>query len=83
MVGIYCEKKSVLKRIVNFTIRIVGIKRTEYLIYLFPKPFIKNDKNFWQNNLPYVAKHSRGKTYVFRVETGYSLESFCGCTACL
>ena len=56
MVGIYCEKKSVLKRIVNFSIRIVGIKRTEYLINLFPKPFIKMIKisgkttyHMWQN----------------------------------
>ena len=34
----------VLKRIVNFTIRIVGIKTTEYLINLPPKPLIENDQ---------------------------------------
>ena len=26
----------------------------------------------------YTAKHSKGKTSVFRVENGYSLEKFCG-----
>ena len=34
----------VLKRIVNFTIQIVGIKTTEYSINLFPKAINKNDK---------------------------------------
>ena len=26
----------------------------------------------------YTAKHSRGKTFAFIVENGYSLENFCG-----
>ena len=28
--------------------------------------------------IPYTAKHSRGKTSVFRVENCYSPENFCG-----
>ena len=28
--------------------------------------------------LPYMAKHLRGESFVFRVENGYSLENFCG-----
>ena len=28
--------------------------------------------------LPYTAKYLRGKTFVFRVENGYSLENVCG-----
>ena len=34
----------VLKPIVNYTIPIVGIKMTKYLINLFPKAIYKNDK---------------------------------------
>ena len=29
------------------------------------------------NVLLYTAKHSRGETFTFRVENGYSLENFC------